>query len=104
MQVLSKSVTDAFNYFNDPCTLETRRFTEFFDKMFDCLNVRNLTEWKQKNKPDLKPYTSPDDSRLKVCVFVSNCYCNKLVIIILAVVGEMFSWVPSGVGDRCFIS
>ena len=37
-----------------------------FDRFFDCLNVRSLDEWRQKRKPDLKPYYSPNDERLKV--------------------------------------
>ena len=37
-----------------------------FDKFFDCLNVRNLEEHRKKNKPNLKPYNSPMDGRLKV--------------------------------------
>lgn len=45
---------------------ETENFIRIFDRFFDCLNVRALSEWKSKAKPDLKPYTSADDSRLKV--------------------------------------
>ena len=66
-QVLSKSVSDAFLYFRDPTTTETQKFVLLFDKFFDCLNVRNLDEWAKKRKPDLKPYSSPDDNRLQVC-------------------------------------
>jgi hypothetical protein len=64
-QVLSKSVADAFSYYNDPATTETEAFIRRMDRLFDCLNVRNHSEWQQKRKEDLKPYTSPDDSRLK---------------------------------------
>lgn len=66
MQVLSKSVADAFAYFGDVSTTETETFVRNFDRLFDCLNVRSLSEWKAKAKPDLKPYSSPDDSRLTV--------------------------------------
>lgn len=66
MQVLSKSVSDALLYFGDPTTQETQKFVLQFDKFFDCLNVRNLDEWALKKKPDLKPYSSPDDDRLQV--------------------------------------
>ena len=66
-QVLSKSVADAFAYFGDNSTTETEIFVRNFDRLFDCLNVRSLSEWKSKAKPDLKPYTRPDDCRLKVC-------------------------------------
>ena len=36
------------------------------DRFFDCMNVRSFSESHQKRKDDLKPYTSPEDSRLKV--------------------------------------
>ena len=68
MQVLSKSVCDAFSYFDDPSTKETEKFIANFDRFFDCLNVRSASEWIRKRKSDLKPYSSPDDSRLKVKV------------------------------------
>lgn len=47
-------------------TTEMEKFVRQFDRLFDCLNVRSLSEWKVKAKPDLKPYTSPNDSRLTV--------------------------------------
>ena len=65
-QVLSKSVHDAFIFFGSPETKETERFILMMDRFFDCLNVRNFKEWALKKKPDLKPYSSPDDSRFKV--------------------------------------
>ncbi len=66
LQVLSKSVADALAYFGNPATEETEKFCRIFDRFFDCLNVRSMKEWVTKRKPDLKPYTSPDDSGLKV--------------------------------------
>lgn len=71
-QVLSKSVADALAYFGDPKTEETEKFIRYFDKLFDCLNVRSLSEWKTSRKPDRKPYTSPDDSRFEV---IPDCVC-----------------------------
>ena len=59
-------MADALAYFGDPDTRETERFIRYFDKLFDCLNVRSLSEWKTSRKPDRKPYTSPDDDRFKV--------------------------------------
>ena len=53
-------------YFGDPTTKETEFLIRQFDRLFDCLNVRSLSEWANKRKPDLKPYTSPDDRRLLV--------------------------------------
>ena len=58
-------MVNAFAYFNDPDTSETR-FVSYFDTFFDCLNVWSMNEWSIKRKPNLKPYTSPDDPRLKV--------------------------------------
>lgn len=55
MQVLSKTTADLFAYFGDPSTTETQKFIRMFDKLFDCLNVRSLTQWIKKMKPDLKP-------------------------------------------------
>ena len=59
-------MADAFAYFGDDLTTETEVFVCNFDRFFDCLNVRSLSEWRTKRKEDLKPYTSPDDNRLKV--------------------------------------
>ena len=65
-KVLSKTVADAFAYFGDPSTRETQKFILMFDRLFDCLNVRDFNQWKVKRKPDLKPYRSVDDERFKV--------------------------------------
>jgi len=35
------------------------------DRFFDCCNVRNTVEWKQKLKDNLKPYSSLDDARFE---------------------------------------
>ena len=72
IRVLSWSVADALDYFGDPATEETEKLIRYFDGLFDCLNVRSLSEWKTSWKPDRKLYTSPNDSRLEV----STCiYC-----------------------------
>ena len=74
--MLSKSAADAFAYFGDPVTSETEVFIRNFDRMFDCLNVRSLTEWQTTIKPDLKPYTTPDDARLEVAMYnLHVCPC-----------------------------
>ena len=65
-QVLSSSVANALAYFGDTTTKETEIFIRNFNRLFDCLNVRSLSEWYEKRNPDLKPYKSPDDPRLKV--------------------------------------
>ena len=66
--MLSKTVVDHFAYAEDPSTTETQRFIRIFDKLFDCLNVRDLHQWVQKRKPDLKPYNKVDDERFEVII------------------------------------
>ena len=65
-QVLSKTVCDAFAYFGDPETEQLQKFEANFDRFFYCMNARNMDELSRKRKPNLKPYYSPDDERLKV--------------------------------------
>lgn len=69
-------------HFGDPKTDETKKFVCYFNKLFNCLDIRSLSEWKTSLMPDRKPYTSPNDSRLEVgfsvhyqtvCQFV-RCY------------------------------
>ncbi len=54
------------SYYGDPSTMETEKFVRHMDKFFDCLNVRSLSEWSHKRKPDRKPYTSSHDERFTV--------------------------------------
>jgi len=68
LQVLSKTVADAMEFYGIPDTKETIRFVRMFDKAFDCLNGRNLTECKLRRKPDLRPYRRCDDPRLQVWI------------------------------------
>ena len=84
VQVLSKSVADSFkacreleiscasqSIYSD--TTETERFCRIFNRLFDCMNTRNLYESDQKRNDDLKPYTCKDDTRLGVFfTFVSH--------------------------------
>lgn len=65
-QVLSSSVASAMQYYGDDQMKETIRFVTIFDKFFDCLNTRHPREGYVKRKPDLNPYKSPTDKRLKV--------------------------------------
>ena len=67
LQVLSESVANALEFYGDAKTTETVKFCHTFGKFFDCLNVRNKSEYIKKKKPNLKPYTNPEDERLKVC-------------------------------------
>ena len=52
-----------------------------FDKFFDCLNVRCISESVHRRKPDLRPYRSPDDARLKVSVIRHYIYNFELVVV-----------------------
>ena len=74
-QVLSESVADALAYFGDPKTEETEKFIQYFDKFFDCLNVRSLSKWKTSRKPDRKPYTSFTAPRLEVRLTARAMHC-----------------------------
>ena len=67
--MLSSSVANAFEYFNLNETTETVAFVTNFDRFFDCFNVRCISESIKARKPDLKPFTSSDDARLKVCSY-----------------------------------
>ncbi len=62
-QVLSKSVADAFQYYGNPETAHVR--IAYYCTLSSC-NVRSVSEWVVKAKPDRKPYSSLDDERLKV--------------------------------------
>lgn len=59
-------MADAFDYYGDSDTHETERFVRFMDRFFDMLNTRSVEEGSKKRKPDLYPYRTPDDARLKV--------------------------------------
>ena len=61
-------------------TVETARFCFFFDKIFNCLNTQNMKEAKLKRKPDLWPYFSPNDERLKVHVCIIIITYIKLIV------------------------
>ncbi len=49
-KVLSKSVCDALAYYNNPDTEQTQKFILMTDRFFDCLNVRNRSEWAFRKK------------------------------------------------------
>jgi hypothetical protein len=44
---------------------ETVNFLRVMNRFFDCMNVRNLFEGRNKRNPDLNPYRSTDDDRLR---------------------------------------
>lgn len=61
-------MANAFSYYSLDETKETESFVKHFDKFFDCLNVRCISESVHSRKPDLRPSQSPYDSRLKVYI------------------------------------
>ena len=60
-------------YYGDSQMRETIQFVSIFDRFFDCLNTRHPREGFFKRKPDLNPYSSPTDARLKVQYYDTNC-------------------------------
>ncbi|CAG2199465.1 THAP9 [Mytilus edulis] len=63
-QILSGSVANALEHLYDDSVSETVLFIRNFNKFFDCLNVRNLFEGRNKRNPNLEPFTGGDDPRL----------------------------------------
>lgn len=53
-------------HYQDGDSIETARFVKYFDRFFDMLNVRSIDESFFQRKPDLAPYRTTTDSRLKV--------------------------------------
>ena len=63
-------MADALSFYGYVDTSETERFVRFFDKFFDCLNVRSTDEYIRQRKPNLRPYTEITDERLTVRSYV----------------------------------
>ncbi|CAC5368332.1 THAP9 [Mytilus coruscus] len=63
-QVLSSTVANALEMMYGDNVTETVNFIRIMNKLFDCLNVRNLYEGRNKRNPDLEPYTTVNDERL----------------------------------------
>ncbi len=72
--MLSKSVATAFATIRElegpdsslADTSETEKFCLMFDRFFDMMNTRSVQEARRERMPDLLPYYSPSDKRLKV--------------------------------------
>ena len=60
----------ALEFYGNEESTETQRFVKMFDKLFDCLNVRHPTEHIHKRKPFLRPYTSKEDDRFDVRMYI----------------------------------
>ncbi|XP_033739584.1 uncharacterized protein LOC117326894 [Pecten maximus] len=63
-QVMSDSVANALEELYDGQVSETVTFIRNINKFFDCLNVRNRFEGRNKRNPNLAPYMQTDDERL----------------------------------------
>ena len=50
--------------YGSPDAIKTSRFCLMMDTFFDIVNIRNNYEHVHKLKPNLKPFDSPNDSRL----------------------------------------
>jgi len=62
---MSSTVANSLDMMYGDNVSETVNFIRKINKFFDCLNVRNLYEGRNKRNPDLNPYTSIDDERLQ---------------------------------------
>ena len=89
-QVLSNSVAKALNYFYLDETAETEEFVWKFNRFFDCMNVRSMTEGVEKRNPDLRPYRDSEDDRLKVMGELLSPVDNDLALVISG--SRMTSW------------
>ena len=69
-QVISTTVANALDSFYGREVQGTVKFIRMFDKFFDCLNSRSLTEADRNRKPNVALYKSPNDQRLKVINFL----------------------------------
>ena len=81
---MSSSVSLAFKLLKDQQFDETAKFCEVFDKFFDCMNTRSMSEGKKKRKPDLDPYRSVDDCRLQVRINIVHVQCLSLSMVYLS--------------------
>ena len=54
-----------------------------FDKLFDCLNVCSITEHLAKRKPDVEPYHSISDARLKIFVILYTMYIRTVYFLFI---------------------
>ena len=64
VQVLSKSVAIALRETAKEDIIGTAEFCEMMNGLFDCTNVRSLTEHVRKKNAFIKPYGSVEDERL----------------------------------------
>lgn len=63
-QVFSATIANSLEMIYDESVEETVKFVRTMNKFFDCLNVRNPYEGRNKRNPDLNAHTNPEDERL----------------------------------------
>ena len=68
---MSESVACALEHTGGKEVEETVKFIRMIDKFFDTLNVTNLVNGKKKRKSFKSPYTSSNDFRIKVRIFIT---------------------------------
>ena len=68
---MSESVAYALEHTGGKELEETVKFIRMIDKFFDTLNVTNLVNGKKKRKSFQSPYTSSNDFRIKVRIFIT---------------------------------
>jgi hypothetical protein len=65
---MSETTSNALRKVVGPEAEGTADLLSIVDKLFDCLNVHNITEAKLKRKPFRSPYRCGTDWRLKVSI------------------------------------
>ena len=71
IKVLSNSVSKTITLLLGDDATETAKFTDMFDKFFDCLNTSNYSVGKQQRNAFKKPYYSVEDFRLMIHLYVN---------------------------------
>ena len=62
-QVMSNTVANAMEHTAGDQVRETVLFIRMMDKFFDIMNIKDVTEWQQKRKDNLRPFTNVGDER-----------------------------------------
>ena len=66
-------------HFNIMGNQTQKKLSDLFDRLFDCLNVRGVNEDITKRKPNLSPYRSVNDHRLKVKLIILFIYTTIIM-------------------------
>ena len=82
-------MADGFTYFGDASMTETETFGILI--VYSTISTYKASEWKAKAKPDLKAYTSLNDSRLTVRTHTHVPLVPKLINYLISVVRKRVS-------------